>query len=67
MMLLVGLAVAVFVVAVVLGAAVWTRRHRDRRDFEGHFQHEWDDQKRWADLRDEKSPSDQGERAPGTA
>jgi uncharacterized iron-regulated membrane protein len=50
MMLVVGLAAAVVVVALVVGVAVWRRRHRDRRDFEGHFQHEWDQTQRWASL-----------------
>jgi hypothetical protein len=52
MMVLVGAGVAVVVAAVALGATVWTRRHRDRRDLEGHFQHEWQDQPRWASLAD---------------
>jgi hypothetical protein len=52
MMLVGGLAVAVVVVALVVGAAVWRRRHRDRRDLEGHFQHEWDETQRWASLAD---------------
>jgi hypothetical protein len=66
MMLVVALAVAGFVVAVALGAAVWTRRHRARRDFEGHFQHEWEDAPRWDDLSDGKSASEQGERTQGS-
>jgi hypothetical protein len=52
MVLVAGVAAAVYVVVVVVAATMWRRRHRDRQDFEGHFQGEWDQSQRWASLAD---------------
>ncbi len=52
-MMLLGVAVAAVLLALAVGfVVVWTRRHRARRDLEGHFQNEWVDRERWASLAD---------------
>jgi hypothetical protein len=58
MMALGWVLVGVLAVVVLLGATVWIRHHRARRDLEGHFLHEWDERERWADLTEETSASE---------
>jgi membrane protein YqaA with SNARE-associated domain len=52
MMLLVVVAAAVLGVVAAVIMAIWARRHRARRDLEGHFQNEWVNRERWASLAD---------------
>jgi hypothetical protein len=57
-MMLLGVAVAAVLLALAAGFfVVWTRRHRARRDLEGHFQNEWVDRERWASLADGDHPN----------
>jgi hypothetical protein len=67
-MTILALVGAAMLFVIAAGAmAIWARRHRARRDLEGHFQNEWVNRERWASLGEEKSASDQAERAPGSA
>jgi hypothetical protein len=50
-LLLVAGAAVLFLIAAA-SLAIWVRRHRARRDLEGHFQNEWVNRERWASLAD---------------
>jgi hypothetical protein len=62
MTLLVVAGGAAFLVVAAVIIAIWARRHRARRDLEGHFQNEWVDRERWASLADGDQPRPDGAR-----
>lgn len=67
MTLLVVAGTAAFCVIAAGAVAWWTRRHRARRDLEGHFQNEWVNQQRWASLDDGEAGPSPGVAAPPEA
>jgi hypothetical protein len=52
MMVLLVVGAAVLLVLAAGFVTIWSRRHRARRDLEGHFQNEWVNRERWASLAD---------------